>query len=96
MARVVSNLVDVGSNRLGQAEILLQVDRKVGGGLFSNLSECVSVFLTVNGDTHDASSTFTQRFSLSNRGINVLRFGRCHALNSNGFPAADGNVADWN
>ena len=94
VAGVVSNFIDVRRNQFGKLEILLQINRQIGRGLFANFCKSFCVLITVHSNTHDASASLAVRLGLSNCGVDILRFGGRHALNSDRISIPDGDGAD--
>ena len=94
VAGVVANLVDVGCDLRAESVVLLQIDRKWGGGLLADSGERLDVFARVDGDADEVGAGGFEQLDLADRGLDVLRARRGHRLDDDGIAAADGHVAD--
>ena len=63
MAGVVADLVDVRSDELGQAVVLLQIDRQVGLGLLADFGQGLGVLRAIDGDADDIGPGIVQQRS---------------------------------
>ena len=61
MAGVVADLVDMRRDQLGQAVVLLQIDRQVRRRLPANLGQGLGVLLAIDGDPHDVGPGVVQQ-----------------------------------
>ena len=84
MARVVPQLVDKRGDQLGQAIVLLQIDREVGFGLAADFGECLGVLAAVDGDANDVGPRLNEIVDLPRGGVDIRRLGRRHALHGDG------------
>ena len=96
MAWVVTNLVHRRRDDLRKPEIFLQVNGQIRSRLFADLGECCGVFFAIDRDAYHPRAGRHQSIRLLDRRIDILCFGCCHTLSSNGIVIADDDVPNRN
>ena len=79
---------------LGQAVVLLQIDRQIGRRLPANFGQRLGVLLAIDGDPHDVGPGVVEHVHLADGRVDVLRVRGRHALHGDRAAAADGDRAD--
>ena len=89
VARVVPDFGDIGSDQLGHAVVLLQVDGEIRLHLLRDLRQRFGVFLAVNSHTNHVGPGSDQITNLSHGCGNVMSMRGGHALHCDRISSAD-------
>src|SRR5207244_2386963 len=81
-------------DQLGQAVVLLQIDRKIGFRLLADFGQRLGVLFTIDGNPDYISARFIEQVHQLDGRVDILRVRRRHALDSDRMASANGDRAD--